>query len=286
MGRGALRNRRFARPFHGVRVEGSGEVADLRARAHALSVRMESGQVFSHLTAAALHGFPLPARHTDPRADLHISVFEPQRAPQLRGVVSHELKATGQLVTSIERLAVMGVEDTWAQLASSLSPTDLVVVADWLVTGREPYSGEPPPTTIEALDRAIARRGRMRGVKTLRVARDRARYGSLSPQETRLRLLLQDEGFPEPALNHRIMSVAGELVAMVDLAYPDRHVAIEYLGDHHRTDPHTYRDDILRRERLTAHGWATLFVTAHDLHAPAFLLVRLRRLLASTGKVL
>lgn len=282
-GEGRLRHRRFARPFHGVRVTGRFDADDLRARCRALSARMPPGQVFSHQTAAALHGIPLPASLTRPDADLHISVFEPDRAPQLRGVRSHELKPTGQRVVRLDGLAVLGVEDTWAQLSTSLSAEDLVVAADWLITGDEPYSGSPPPTSLEELDQAIARRGRMRGVRALREARDRSRYGPLSPQETRLRLLLAHAGLPEPALNHRVRDDDGSLVAMVDLAYPDRRIAIEYLGDHHRTTTGVYRDDILRRERLAHHGWSVLYTTSHDLAAPAFLTVRLRRLLASTG---
>lgn len=286
IGLGRLRNRDFARPFHGVRVAGGFDPDDVRARCRALASRMEAGQVFSHQTAALLHGFPLPASLARTDADLHVSVFEPDRAPQLRGVRSHELKPTGQRIVRVDGLAVIGVEDTWTQLSASASVEDLIVAADWLITGDEPYSGDPPPTTLDELDRAIARRGRMRGVRALRRARDSSRYGPLSPQETRLRLVLAEALLPEPALNHRVTDDEGSLVAMVDIAYPEYRIAIEYLGDHHRTTTGVYRDDILRRERLADRGWSVLYTTAHDVASPAFLIVRLRRLLASTGKSL
>ncbi|WP_454110414.1 hypothetical protein [Leifsonia shinshuensis] len=231
-----------------------------------------------------LHSFPLQWSRSRPDADLHLSVFEPDRAPQLRGVRSHELKAVGHRVVFLDGLAVLGREDTWAQLSPRAAVEELVVLADWLITGDEPYSGVPAATTIDELDRAIARRGRMRGVRSLRQARDLARYGSLSPQETRLRLAMVAAGLPEPSLNHRIVDRDGALVAMVDLAYPDQRIAIEYQGDHHRTVKSVYRDDILRRERLTERGWSVIFTTAEDVASPAYLIVRLRRLLASTGK--
>ncbi|WP_348790084.1 hypothetical protein [Leifsonia sp. NPDC080035] len=284
MSTGRLRHTRFARPFHGVRVDGRFDGTDIEARARALRPRMAAGQFFAHATAAALLGIPLPRRLADPGSDLELGVFAPDRAPQLRGVRSHEITWTGQQLVNLRGLPVLGPADTWAQLSTALSIEELVIAADWLITGDEPYSGAAPPSSLVELDQAIARRGRMRGVRSLRAAKERTRYGSLSPQETRLRLLLADAHLPEPALNHRIVDDHGALVAMVDFAYPDRSVALEYLGDHHRTERSVYRDDILRRERLTARGWSVIYTTAADLVSPAFLLIRLRRLLASTGK--
>ena len=290
-GRGAgltghdLRSRRYARPFHGVRVPASTELDSVRARAEALAVRLDSRTFFSHATAAALIGMPLPARLSRAETEIEICVFQPRRAPQLRNVRSHEVKPTGQAFTTVDRLRCIGPEDAWVQLSGALSMDELVVASDWLVTGDMPYSGKPPLTTLDHLDRAIARHGRMRGVKKLRLARDLTRYGSLSPQETRLRLLLVESGFAEPALNYRVRNSSGGLVAMVDFAYPDERVAIEYLGDHHRTDTQTYRKDIRRRDILAMAGWSTLFTTADDLHDPRLFLTHLRRQLASTGKM-
>jgi hypothetical protein len=279
-----LRGKRFQAPFHGVRIPEGVQLDSTSARATAFAVRMSDHEFFSHSTAAALHGIPLPSRLLAPEADLQISVFAPHRAPQLRGVRSHELKPTGQLVVTVGGLRAVGPEDTWVQLAADLTVDDLVVAADYLLTGDEPYSGDAPPTTLERLDSAIGRHGRMRGVRSLRAARDLARYGSLSPQETRMRLLLTAAGLPEPELNLRVFADE-TMVAMVDLAYPEQRVAIEYLGDHHRTRVGVYRDDILRRERLAAAGWTAVYTTADDLRSPAPLLARVRRLLASTGKM-
>jgi very-short-patch-repair endonuclease len=175
------------------------------------------------------------------------------------------------------------VEDCWAQLSTSLSVRDLVVIADHLLTGDEPYSGVSPPSDRDSLERAIGRRTRLRGVRSLREALASARYGSLSPQETRLRLLLTESGLPEPALNYRVHAPSGRLWGMVDLAYPLERIAIEYLGDHHRTDREAYRDDIERRERFADLGWSMFFVTARDLHHPRPLLTRIRAALSRAG---
>jgi len=254
------------------------DLDDHLIRCRAYKPRMRHGEFFSHISAALLHGLPLPLRFA--REPVHTCVFEPRRAPKLRGVETHELQPRGQRVEQVDGMPCIGVEDCWAQLSTSLSVSDLVVIADHLLTGDEPYSGISPVSDHDSLERAISRRTRLRGVRSLREALASARYGSLSPQETRLRLLLTESGLPEPALNHRVHTSNGALCGMVDLAYPPERVAIEYLGDHHRTDREVYRDDIERRERFADIGWSMHFVTARDLHHPRPLLTRLRTALA------
>lgn len=262
--RGALYGPGFARPFRGVRSYTPID-DDHMAKCRAYAGLGRSTQIFSHHSAAVLHGLPLPL-HQHP-TDVHVAVFSPEKPPQMRGVVAHELQPAGHRIVQAEGLRCFSAEDTWAQLSGSLSLIDLVVIGDWLITGDEPYSGTPSPFGRADLERALRHHGRRPGIRRLREALDLVRFGSLSPQETRLRLELMSAGLPEPALNYRIQHV-GRHVAMVDLAYPDRRLAIEYLGDHHRTDTDTYREDIHRRERLSAAGWTAIFLTADDLRGP------------------
>lgn len=135
------------------------------------------------------------------------------------------------------------------------------------MTGDEPHSGTPSSHSRDHLEAAIRHHGRRPGIRRLREAFELVRYGSLSPQESRLRLELVRAGLPEPSLNHHVRHHERR-IAMVDLAYPDRRLAIEYLGDHHRTDADAYREDIYRRERLTAAGWDVVFLTVADLAGP------------------
>ncbi|MGY1713726.1 hypothetical protein ACI78R_04665 [Geodermatophilus sp. SYSU D01106] len=100
-----------------------------------------------------------------------------------------------------------------------------------------------------------------------------------SPQETRLRLLLLRSGLPRPVAQH-VVRDGTRFVARVDLAWPDRRIAVEYDGLWH-ADPVQFRADRQRLNRLTAAGWLVVFVTAADLRDPAQLLTRLRTLLAA-----
>lgn len=261
------------RPYRGVRTVGA-DLLDHRARCRAYHARMRPGDVFSHHSAAILHGFPL--RNALVPDHIHVAVFTPHKPPQMSEVVGHELRAAGHRVVNVDGLPVIAAEDAWAQLSASIPLADLVVIGDWLVTGEEPHSHTPSGWTKNDLERALRHHGRRPGVRVLREALELTRYGSLSPQETRLRLELIGAGLPEPALNHHVFD-RGTRIAMVDLAYPERRLAVEYLGDQHRTDTAVYREDIHRRERLRAAGWDVVFLTADDLRPPvprAILLVR------------
>ncbi len=48
----------------------------------------------------------------------------------------------------------------------------------------------------------------------------------------------------------------------LDLGWPDLKIAIEYDGDHHRSDAAQFAKDVLRHEELAALGWTVIRVTA------------------------
>lgn len=262
--RGTLFGSTLGRPFRGVRSTAP-ELTDHRSKCEAYALLERESHLFSHESAAVVHGFPLPL-HSRPE-DIHVAVFSPDKPPQMRGVIPHQLLPAGHRIVIDGGLRCFSPEDTWAQLSRRLTVEDLVVIGDWLITGDEPYSGQASPFTHADLARALRHHGRRPGIQRLREAIELVRFGSLSPQETRLRLQLLAAGLPEPELNHRVHD-RDRFVAMVDLAYPERRVAIEYLGDHHRTDQATYREDINRRERLAGARWTTVFLTAADLAGP------------------
>jgi hypothetical protein len=103
------------------------------------------------------------------------------------------------------------------------------------------------------------------GIRTARRAVSRARVGSDSPQETRLRLALVDAGLPEPAVNQWIIHpVTGEPLHQGDLTYDDLRIDLEYEGEHH-SDPGQVQRDIARSERLQSADWLELrFSSRHS----------------------
>ncbi len=169
-------------------------------------------------------------------------------------------------------------------LAASLTLTEAVVLIDAIITTSVNYPSldvRRPPADSEGIRAALLRWGRFPGVATIRAALGFAREGVESPKETETRLMIVMAGMPEPVVQHVIRS-RGRRLARVDLAYVAERIAIEYEGDHHRTDRAQWREDIRRQRELEEAGWLVIRLTQHDLRAGrAVFIARLRRALAT-----
>jgi very-short-patch-repair endonuclease len=86
-----------------------------------------------------------------------------------------------------------------------------------------------------------------------------------SPQESRLRVRLVLAGLPCPEVQHTVR-VDGRFIARVDLAWPDRRVAVEYDGVWHADAAQLHRDR-RRLNKLVGAGWTVLHVTAARMHS-------------------
>ncbi len=225
----------------------------LESRCRAYAVLQRPGHFFSHTTAARIWGVPLPPWH--PAETLHVATHAPSRAPRVQGVVGHQFEDHRVGIRSRHGLAVADPVSTWLHLATGLNHYDLVAAGDYLVrTPHYPVPGDARPfATIEELARRTARYGG-RGRRNAALALDRIRTGVDSPQETRLRLLMVDDGLPEPLTDVPIHDQAGERIAWVDLYYPGLRLVIEYDGEQHRTNDKQYARDVIRLDALRDEG--------------------------------
>jgi very-short-patch-repair endonuclease len=132
-------------------------------------------------------------------------------------------------------------------------------------------------TGVDATD-VYAAIGSGRGCRDARTAVTWADRRAESPQESRLRLLLIRAGL-RPESQHVVLDGQGGFVARVDLAFPDRRVAVEYDGAWHG-EPGQFARDRRRLNALQAARWRVLHVTAADLHRPQALVDRVCALLA------
>ena len=103
-----------------------------------------------------------------------------------------------------------------------------------------------------------------RGIRRARIALDLVDPGAESPRETWLRLLLIRAGFPRPQTQIPVYDEYGQLVAVLDTGWEHIKLAVEYEGDHHRTDRRTFNKDIQRAENIAQLGWVNVRVTAED----------------------
>jgi hypothetical protein len=119
-----------------------------------------------------------------------------------------------------------------------------------------------------------------RGIRRLRSVLRLVDGGASSPKETWLRLLLVDAGLPTPTT--QIPVVEGyRALAMLDMGWPEFGVAVEYDGDHHRSDRGQYIKDQWRLRQLAELGWVIIRVIAED--KPVDVVERVRRALLGRG---
>src|SRR6185312_10960242 len=88
-----------------------------------------------------------------------------------------------------------------------------------------------------------------RGITRARTVLPLVDAGAESPRETWLRLLLIRAGFPTPQTQIPLYEY-GALIACLDMGWQDIKLAVEYEGDHHRTDQRQFHRDIRRAESL------------------------------------
>jgi hypothetical protein len=242
----------LTQPFRGLNVTGSLD-SGTRSRAAALLPLFRATDAFSHVTAATLWGVPTPREHS---ARLHVTSVGAAGRFRRPGVVGH--RADTLPVTMLGALPIVEPAHVFAQLAPLLGHDDLVAAGDYLVAPQR-VARKPALASVDALRAAIP--ARARGAARARRALGDVRVGSESPMETKTRLLLLRSGLPEPELNPEIVGYHP------DLFYPQWRLAIEYLGDQHRTDPREWGRDIRRREAFEDAGYRVLSVTRADILA-------------------
>lgn len=271
--RSRLRRADLLTPHHGVRATTAAH--DIVERCRAFQPAMNAHMLFSHTTAALLHGLPLPQRMAHDET-LHVSARAPCRAPRHSAVHGHQTRQGEDSVIELHGLPVSSPVETWCQLASLVSERDLVLCGDALLRRQNPLA------SMEELSAAVDASPRRPGVAGLRAALPRVRARTDSPMESVLRLALVDSGLPEPVVNYRITGRDGEVAAHGDLVYPDARVVVEYDGDHHRSDARQYHIDIDRLWRTHSLGWDVLRInSSHMTDQAAEAVRRVRLALAS-----
>jgi hypothetical protein len=248
----------------------------IRARGLALA----TGAVVSHLSAAALWGFPLPLCFEDHKI-IHLTSRDGARAMRRKNVCGHRLPLPEDEISDGRYVACTSPLRTWFDLAGILTLQDLVIAGDFLLRRKAPLA------TPEALDAFLEEKKGRAGYPKAKKARALIRANTDSPKETELRLLLTAAGLPEPRINVPMFDETGGWVQDPDLSYEEFKIAIQYDGGHHAT-PAQRRSDIYRDENARGLGWLVLVLTQLDLDplVPGMepsAITKVRRALTSRG---
>jgi len=216
------------------------------------------------VTALGLAGVDLPNRLAPTDEPIHVHVPKELCGPQRVGVrVHHNLRQLPR--QQMAGLPTLDLAECWLQLAARASLLELVVVGDGLMRRPRPPLNRPFLVTSSALATAAAESGRRPGIRNARSAVALVRPGTDSPMESVTRFHLVRAGLPEPLINYAILDETGWPVYFLDMAYPQKKVAVEYDGAIHVGDTRRMAGYARRRRRLEDDGWRIITATASDL---------------------
>jgi AbiEi antitoxin C-terminal domain len=258
LSRNELRSSAWRRLFHDVYVCACVPITHA-TRAVAAAGTVLPGSVVTGRSAAVLWGVDA-ARAED---EVEVTVPPGRTTPAVRGVRVRRRSLPADSITTRRGVRVTTPVATALDVAREPVLEDAVVLLDRLV-----HEAVVDLTAVRAAAAAASGPGSRRARTAVALADGLAE----SPQETRLRLLLGRSALPAPVAQYTVRDDDG-FVARVDLAWPDRRVALEYEGRWHGERQNVARDR-RRLNRLTAAGWTVVFVTAEDLADPVQLVAR------------
>ncbi len=202
----------------------------------------------------------------------------PRRLPALVHETDDESLADRR---NVENIPVTPIERTLLDYAGVIKP-ELAEVAfhDALNRGRTSL-----PRLAQALDR-LGRRGRPGTARLRTLLADRLGLGSTleSPLETRFLQLLRANGVREPVPQYEILDAAGQFVARVDFAYPERRLAIELDGYAHHAPRQQWERDLARQNAIFGAQWRLRRFTPNDVdRRPQYVLATVEAAYASVA---
>jgi hypothetical protein len=247
-----LRGKAYRRVWRDVYVASAADL-DLRLRAEAAVVAVPDA-VVSRSTAGVLQRLPV-------RDDGLVHLSRSAKAAQTvrDGVVVHRCPVEADETVVVAGLRLSDPARTFVDLAATSSFEELVALGDAVVRrqGRA------------AVEAAVARRRRRRGLVLARAVLPLLDPGAASPPESRMRVRLHAAGFT--ALRHGVVvsDGSGGWVAEPDLADDVARVAVRYEGAvHFDGGVERWRHDLQRDELTRLAGWQVVVATALDDRRP------------------
>lgn len=225
--------------------------------------------LFGMTTSLILQSVPLPDGCDLDSTVLHTVSSDRARRTRLSSIATHAhlwrpLPQNGNVRIN-QHVYALDLFHTWAQLADHLPLESLIVLGDAIITAMAKRTPSATPhreliTFTESLQQ-------FRGKGACRKAIALIRPGADSPTESRMRLSLLRHGLPDMSLNYVVPNVTfrSGTVMTLDMAWPEQQVAVEYDGDHHRTDKAQWRRDQEKRDRLRGRDWNIFIATGATL---------------------
>ncbi len=219
-------------------------------RAYAAWLWSKRRGIVAGQSASALHG----AKWVDHRQPAQL-LYGNRHPPH--GIVTWSERFAPHEIQRIRDMRVTTPARTAFDLASRYPLGKAVAAIDALAR-----ASRLKPADVELL---AARYQGHRNIRRARRVLTLVDPGAESPQETWLRLLVIAAGYPPPRTQIPVYGPYGELVGIVDMGWEERKLALEYEGEHHRTNRRVFNNDIARHETMTTDlGLIVIRVTAED----------------------
>lgn len=268
----ALRDGVFMQPWRGVVIKAS-EALNPVARAAAAMLVCGPDAVLSHGTAAALHGCSVVRT-----PDVHVTVPYSSWVRSRSGLVVHHGGVRAEDVTALHGLPVVVLDHAIAEVLCMTKRWRALACLDQALAGCP--DGEVRRFT-DAIGARLADRESSRGIRQGASLLRLGDAGAESPQESRLRLLVIDAGFPIPVTQYKIVNFAGTVLYRLDLGWEELQIGLEYDG--YAAHEGRAADDAARDHDLANRGWLILRVRKDDLARPERFLDELRQAFARRG---
>lgn len=219
---------------------------------------MDIMPVFSHCSAIRYWGVSPPSDCKAEEEPLHLSYPSRRARRRIRGTIAHMWK--GRFVTSDQgTFRVAKPAMALAQVSEHCSEESIAVIAGMFACrDRKRRVASMDELTAYFLEtKGFRGRGKCLAVMPFLMA------NADSPPENRLVVLLMRQGMGRPVSNHEVPYDLNAYY-LLDLAYPELKIGIEYQGAYH-ANPAQMRADVARLNDLRAMGWEIIQVTAADL---------------------
>ncbi|WP_410656911.1 DUF559 domain-containing protein [Amycolatopsis sp. lyj-112] len=255
----------LAQPWRGVVVHAA-DLLKLPSLAQAALLAVGQPAVLSGATSLALHGISAANGTT-----VHLTVPYARRVGSRPGLVVHRAEFHPSDVLELDELPVFSLDRALADyLCDGDKRTAFAALEEALHNLAPNHRGI---LHANVRDRIIDRRDR-RGIHRAQMLLALATGEADSPPESILRLIVVEAGLPIPVAQYEIGTVDGRKLYVLDLAWPELRIALEYDGYAAHESRQGY--DAERDARMAARGWITIRATAADLRDPRRLLAELR----------
>ncbi len=199
--------------------------------------------------------------------DVPVELIWPNARPP-RGVKTRRDRLLSGEVERVDGIWVTTVARTAFDLGRRGGPLDGCIE-------RIDALGNATGLAVDAVMAVARRHPGSPGVRKLPAVLELYDRGAESPRETWLRLVLIRAGYPRPRTQIPVGGAYGQPTYFLDMGWDDVKLAVEYDGDHHRTDSAQFAKDIVRMEFVNELGWQVIRVA--KANRPADVLARVQR---------